>query len=258
MKKSILLAFTLVLTVTMFSQTATNWTCKDCSGVEHTLFDVLDAGKVIVIDWVMPCGPCAGPTITTHNVVQSYQSTHPGKVIMYLVDDYADTPCISLASWATGIGVTNVTVFSNAAINMMDYGSVGMPKVVVIGGPEYKVYYNANNSVNHVLMQSAINEAIAATTVGIGGNEAAFSGVSLYPNPTRSNSTLTFDLKEPSPVTIEMLSPSGQLISQQIYNSPKSGRNTFEINTEALSTGIYFVRLQASDQVSMVKLAIGF
>jgi hypothetical protein len=176
---------------------------------------------------------------------------------MYVADDFADTPCISLVSWLNGIGVTNVTPFSNAAINMMDYGSIGMPKVVVIGGPEYKVFYNANNSVNHVLMQSAINEAIAATTVGIGGNEAAFSGVSLYPNPTRSNSTLTFDLKEPSPVTIETLSPSGQLISQQIYSAPNPGRNTFEINTEALSTGIYFVRLRANDQVSMVKLAVG-
>lgn len=257
MKKSILLALTFSLTVTLYSQTATNWTCKDCSGVEHTLFDVLDSGKVVVIDWVMPCGPCAGPTITTHNVVQSYQDTHPGKVIMYVADDFADTPCISLASWLTGIGVTNVTAFSNAAINMNDYGSIGMPKVVVIGGPEYKVFYNANNSENHVLMQSAINEAIAATTVGVGENEAAFSGVSLYPNPTSSNSTLTFDLKEPSPVTIETLSPSGQLISQQIFSSPNSGRNTFEINTEALSTGIYFVRLRANDRVSMVKLAVG-
>lgn len=258
MKKLILIVAAIVLSYYGYTQTATNFSCKDCSGVDHTLYDVLDAGKVVVFVWVMPCGPCAGPTITTHNVVQSYQTSHPGKVIMYLCDDYADTPCVSLASWANGIGTTNVTLFSNSAIRMEDYGNPGMPKIVVVGGPDYQVFYNSNNTVNHVLLQAAINEAIAATTVGIGENKPSLNSVSLYPNPTRGNSTLNFDLNEPSPVTIEILNQTGQIISQQFYGNPNSGSNTFEVNTEMLPPGIYIVRLRANNQVSMVKLAVGF
>jgi hypothetical protein len=84
MKKLILVFLVALFSYVANGQTATNFTCNDCTGVSHTLFDELDAGNVIVLCWVMPCGSCIGPTLTTYNVVQSFATSHPGRVKLYI------------------------------------------------------------------------------------------------------------------------------------------------------------------------------
>ena len=48
-----------------------------------------DAGKVVVIAWPMPCGSCIAPCLSAYTEVQNYTSSYPGRVLYYLVDDYA-------------------------------------------------------------------------------------------------------------------------------------------------------------------------
>ena len=194
MKKTLLVSITALMLSTGFAQTATNFNCNDCDGVNHDLFTELDAGKVIVICWVMPCGSCVGPSLTTSNVVQSFQTSHPDKVFMYMVDDYANTNCNSLNSWANNNNINPASVFSNAAIKMSDYGSPGMPKVVVVGDVNHAVFYNANNSVNATALQEAINTAITSTTTGVAVDKAAFSSVEFFPNPSSTSSSIVFSL----------------------------------------------------------------
>ena len=161
MKKLLLVSTTILLSNLLHSQTATNFTVSDCSGGSHNLFSELNEGKIIVLCWVMPCGACAGPTKTAFNVVNSYQTSNPGRVLFYLVDDYANNSCNDITGWASGIGVTNQKTFINQAISMDDYGSAGMLKIVVLGGSDHKVLYNANNTVNSTTMQNAIDNAVA-------------------------------------------------------------------------------------------------
>lgn len=255
MKKTILLIPLLFIFVSAHTQTATNFTCKDCTGTNYELFAELDAGKVIVIDWVMPCGPCAGPTLTTYNIVKSYQDTHPGKVVMYLCDDFADTPCPSLVGWANSIGVHDVVFFSDESIDMMDYGSIGMPKVVVIGGPEYKVFFNANNTLNHETLIAAIDEAIAATTVGVENLSGSNSGMRLFPNPAKGSFSVTFSAENNEPVVIEVLSSHGQPMIKQLVSDPSAGENMVRFN-EQLPSGIYLVKLKSNQGTRVEKLVI--
>jgi len=255
MKKILLLASAIFATFTLFAQTAVNFSCNDCTGVNHTLFNELDAGKVIVIDWVMPCSACVGPTLTTKNVVQSFQSSHPGKVFLYIADDYANTNCTSLTSWVNSIGVTGATIFSDGKIKMTDYGSVGMPKVVVIGGPNHQVFYNTNNSVDPTLLQAAITEAIAASSVGI--DESVISEkMSLFPNPADETSSLTLELQNQADVQMDILTIDGSKVSQIDKSSLTAGRHTLTVNTSNLSPGIYFVRIQVNGLSGMVKLSV--
>ena len=148
MKKYILRSlFVLFVTNVSFAQTtATDFTTNDCNGVSHNLFDSLDAGNVIVIGWVMPCGPCATYTLPAYSAVQSFATSHPGRVHFYLVDDYANTTCATLINWGNTNNMPLNTTFSSADINMLDYGTTGMPKVVVLGGDSHLIYYNENNS----------------------------------------------------------------------------------------------------------------
>src|SRR5688572_1006830 len=105
MKKLLFLLLIAISWLPVSAQVATNFTCNDCSGNLHNLFSELDAGKVIVLDWVMPCGGCTAPSQTAHNIVQGFQSTNPNQVLFYMVDDYANTSCSSLNGWANSIGI---------------------------------------------------------------------------------------------------------------------------------------------------------
>ncbi|MDD3877758.1 MAG: hypothetical protein PHT69_14150 [Bacteroidales bacterium] len=147
------------------SQTATNFTVTDCDSVTYDLFSEIDSGKVIVLCWVMPCPPCVVPTKTAFNVVKRYQTSHPGKVLFFLVDDYANTTCSTLNSWAQTNEIITSSFsrkFSNPAIDMTHYGTPGMPKIVVVGGTARSVYYNENTIVNVSALKKAINNALAS------------------------------------------------------------------------------------------------
>ena len=100
MKKLSIAILTILCSGISFAQTtATDFTTNDCAGVSHTLFSELDAGKIIVAAFVMPCGSCSAPSLAAYNAVQSYAISNPNTVYFYLVDDAANTTCASLTSW---------------------------------------------------------------------------------------------------------------------------------------------------------------
>ncbi len=146
--------------------TATDFTQNDCNGISHNLFSELNANKVIVIAWVMPCQYCVDGAAAGWNAAQSFAVSNPGKVLYYLVDDFGDNTCADLSNWTVTNNVAGGTPisFNNLGnpINMKDYGSAGMPKVVVVGGSSHYVYFNENFSAadNEPMITSAIAQAL--------------------------------------------------------------------------------------------------
>lgn len=143
MKYTALILFLIALSGRMtYAQTAVDFTATDCQGSEINLYDELNVGKVVVIVWIMPCGSCIGPAKTAFNVAKSFKDSHPGRVTYFLVDDYANSTCNSITNWASTNNIQPTSVFSTSVIKMSDYGSDGMPKVVVLAGTEHKVLFN--------------------------------------------------------------------------------------------------------------------
>ena len=139
--------------------TATDFTANDCDGVQHNLFTELDAKTIVILAWVMPCATCVTDPLATFNIVQTYATSHPGQIAFYLVDDYANTACSGFDAWANFYGLGATTKFSDASISMSDYGTDGMPKIVVLGGSNHQVYFNKNSSSEGV--KEAIDQALA-------------------------------------------------------------------------------------------------
>ena len=116
MKKFILKNLIILLSFnTVLAQTATDFITDDCNGVSHSLFDSLNAGNVIVLAWVMPCGPCATYTLPAYSAVQSFATSHPDRVDFYLVDDYANTACPTLVNWGISNSMSTNTAFSSTS-----------------------------------------------------------------------------------------------------------------------------------------------
>jgi len=193
--------------------TATDFTTNDCNGISHSLFDELDNGKVIVIAWVMPCAPCATFAGYASDAVQSFATSHPGIVKYYLADDYANSTCSYLAGWALNYEIATDAIFSDALLDMADYGTAGMPKVVVLGKNTHTIYYNENNgSPSFVGVKDAITLALAPL---VGVNEQAENNLNLtaYPNPTTVVINVEYNSK--TPVQFNIINMLGENIFSQ-------------------------------------------
>ncbi|HJY64605.1 MAG TPA: T9SS type A sorting domain-containing protein [Ignavibacteria bacterium] len=244
MKKLLLFCSVLFIGASLSAQTtATNFTCNDCASTSHTLFTELDAGKVIVLVWVMPCATCIGPSQSAYAAAQSFSSSHPGRVLFYLADDVGTTACSTLNSWATTNSMPNSTKFSNPAIKMTDYGTAGMPKVVILGGTNHTVFYNANNTFSSSAMSTAITNALNAGT-GITEPANIFS-INLFPNPANVSTSISYSLESSSDVTIEIFNLVGEKTKSVFSGNQNAGEHAIDVDCTKLSNGIYFVKLSA-------------
>ena len=240
----------------LFGQTyATDFTATDCNGVSHNLFSELDSGKIIVIAWVMPCGPCVTHALPAYVSALSYSSSHPGQVYFYMVDDYANTDCSSLTSWATSNQMTESTVFSDASIKMTDYGSPGMPKAVVLGGSDHKVYFNEKEG---NITTQGVNEAIdQALGISNGINERSRVKLYTYPNPTNDNLSVSYELKQDSDLSFEVFNLSGVRVLKVVNEGYKSsGMKTSTIDINELNSGIYFLRVNTAYKNEIIMFTI--
>lgn len=254
MNKHVLTIFFSTLLAVSVAQTATDFTAEDCNGTTHNLFSQLDAGKVIVICWVMPCGACVGPAFTTSNVVQSYSATHPNTVIMYLVDDYGNTACSSINSWANTNNLTRTTRFSNSDISMADYGTDGMPKTVVLAGSNHAVLYNSNFTVDPTELQNAINTAL--TTTGIHDISGIVSAFNLFPNPASKSAEVQFTLLKNALVHVDVYNLEGQLINNAFKGNLVAGKNNISIDVSTYVSGTYLLKLSVDDKSKLLNLVV--
>jgi len=70
--------------------------------------------------------------------------------------------------------------------------------------------------------------------------------ITVYPNPVKNSTTLSFELIEKSSVIINVLNISGQLQSTQDFGEKEKGLVELRINTEELSKGIYLLEVSTS------------
>lgn len=221
------------------AQTAPDFTAPDCSSSSHTLYTELNAGKTVVITWVMPCGSCVNGGKAAQNAVASFNTSNPGKVVYWMIDDLGDTPCPSLSSWASTNGITAPTLFGNAgnAADENDFGGTGMPHVVVIA-PNKTILFNKKNGAanDETGIKAAISQSIALNVAEIDARE-----ISIAPNPA-SNEVKVSYTKAIS--TIKVVTAMGQTVAEYNYASRTLNPS---INISALATGIYKVLITDLD-----------
>lgn len=256
MKKSIFTIGCILATSLLSAQTtATDFTANDCSGTSHHLFAEMDAGKIIVAAFVMPCGSCAPNSIAAYNAVQSYASSNPNTVYFYLVDDNANTSCNTLTSWGNSNSMSNAIKFSNSAFTMSDYGTPGMPKIVVMGGSNHSIVYNKNSGVSTSGVQAAINSLLSASVNEIKEN-TPFS-LKAIPNPGNGVFNLEYSVQNNSDVVIELFTVSGKLIKMIEEKNVQSGSHSVLFDSSNnLETGSYFVKVTSNNETQTINVIV--
>lgn len=80
-------------------------------------------------------------------------------------------------------------------------------------------------------------------------------GMSIYPNPTSNNATVTFNLANASDVLVNVTDLSGK-VAQTINLGSVNGAQSVNINADTLSNGVYMVNVNVNGVVSTQKLVV--
>jgi len=78
--------------------------------------------------------------------------------------------------------------------------------------------------------------------------------LNISPNPVSKNCMLEFELSEPNPVSIQILSSSGNIVSELENSIFPTGKNQVSWSTNGLNEGIYFVRLRIGNKTITRKI----
>ena len=288
--KSLLVLF--VANVSFSQTTATDFTANDCNGVSHHLFDELDNGNVVVISWVMPCSPCATYSLPAYSAVQSFASSHPGRVHFYIADD-ALSPiygsCSSLPTWGNSNSMPNSTFFQSADVNMNGYGVSGMPKVVVLGRSQHTIFYNQNNT-NPTFsgVQNAIDSALFTnyvptwdclngSCIDSGNGNGIYADsltcvancitnditnfthndiLSVFPNPTNDFLNISYQVVPGEDINFEIIN----ILGETVFTFNKSSQNIGQYNNifdiSGLTKGTYFLKLSTLSHTEISRFVV--
>ena len=259
MKKILLInaLFCFSVGIILAQTTATDFTTNDCNGASHHLFDELDNGDVIVIAWVMPCGPCETYSLPAYSAVQTFATSHPGRVHFYIADDYGTTACGTLNNFASNMPIS--TIFSSTDVIMTDYSvlGTGMPKVVVLGGSDHHIYYNENdNKINFPDVQTAISDALS-TPLGIEQSVSNKFEISTYPNPVNNVLNISYIKNQSSLINFTIVDILGKAaLSIEEDASYLKGEATKSINVSTLDNGNYFLKISSESVVESMPFVV--
>jgi len=139
-----MLLLSVMITSPVLSQeTAMDFTQEECNGNSHHLFAELDAGKVVILDFVMlNCAPCIVGTNALEGIVGPYENSHPGRVHIYSYGFLNSYTCEQMTAWKENNGYDH-PVFNNGEEQVDYYGGMGMPTMVVVGTNEHKVFFKS-------------------------------------------------------------------------------------------------------------------
>lgn len=84
----------------------------------------------------------------------------------------------------------------------------------------------------------------------------AVNQLSLFPNPTSDLLTVTFDLTESMPLTIDVFNALGQRIQTVAAQNFTAGSHTLEVDASAMPGGLYFINLRNADKVVTKRFAV--
>ena len=161
-------------------------------------------------------------------------------------------------------GFTNVDLavtFTNTSVGATDYswnfgdGNTDLtatPSHTYATPGDYTVVLTATNGV----CSSEFSFTVSVENAGVEEN-SIISSLTMFPNPANENVQLTFNSKENSTVTIQVVDFAGKIVSQKTNFIIDAGKNTISLETTNLESGLYNVIIVSENgSTKSLKLAV--
>lgn len=96
---------------------------------------------------------------------------------------------------------------------------------------------------------------ITNTATGI-TEQTAVENVNVYPNPMANNATVNFNLVESNNVDIVLVNSLGQVVLNETLGNMSAGEQSYLLNAESLSNGLYFLNIKVGENTITKKVSI--
>lgn len=83
-------------------------------------------------------------------------------------------------------------------------------------------------------------------------NKSASSNISIFPNPTNGNVSITFDGVDGESAVVNVMDLSGRIIKSENLGKLSPGEGTYSVETTSLTSGIYLVNVSSTSGVKRV------
>lgn len=133
-----------------------------------------------------------------------------------------------------------------------NFATLNFPNVSSNSRVRFKFIFTGGSYPNNIYLDDININA----TVGIDEVHSDFYGVSLFPNPSRSSTTLVYTNKAMSPVQISLIDMSGRIIESWTPNTNSPGQQTLPINTDNLAKGVYMVNMKSEQNNVTMRLLV--
>jgi hypothetical protein len=228
---------------------------NDCDAVNHHLFAELDAGLVVLMEFVMipSCTPCIQAANKLQPIHNAFQASHPGRVKWYTIGYSNSYTCPQMQSWVSNNSLSPDALFIQGSSEVNYYGGMGMPTIVVVGKSTHDVFFRkvgftASDTTN---IKTAIESALS--TASIENSEEWQQNIRIYPNPAKDFVQIIAG-NAGTILEVEVVSLAGNVI-KRLQADP--GKNELQIDLKGIPQGVYLVSVTGTDgQVAVRRLMI--
>ncbi len=208
-----------------------------------------------------------GDTVAVDGYQQSYNGDCP--LAFIFIDNYAIGPCENIPPDTVGVPyagagmlVQNIDclLFEPLAgfagrYELENYGAFGDGDSVYVEGDLFiDCQSQCTNAIACIFDNTIISFSIPDSSVTSPTNLAV--DIRNYPNPFNPATIISFELPQPSRVTLEVYNILGQKVETLIENETRSGQQEIEWNGDKYASGIYFYRLQTENEVITKKMSL--
>jgi hypothetical protein len=223
-----------------------DWTKNECrSGESVHLYQKISEGYVIVQEYIMlNCPPCVTAGQSISNIVDQYEASHPGRIVVYQTGDFDWITCTHMLKWADDYGFDETLLFTDGEDEINYYGEMGMPTIVILGGGSaphvFRLqmgYPSGSDSLIRLAIDSALASApFTAATPVVQGNNDRLELQYLQNSRIQIKSNRQI-------VSYEIINSSGQVVFQQRLYEPDSILN---IDISFLPRGVHILKIEDS------------
>ncbi len=250
-KTSLFLAFCLWISIASAQLgTAHNFTVTDINGNSITLYDILDEGKVVVLDvsttW---CGTCWN-LHNNHYLQDLHDKWGPDgtdqiRVIFYEGDGQTGMDALNgtggntLGDWVTGVTYQIVNE-SPIQLDLNVFAPQGFPTINIIRPGDYEIVGDPWNE-DLAGMEAVINsiDGITLGEVTTSTNDISKESFKVFPNPAAD--MINVDLSGVSQSVDKMIISNS--VGQTIREINIGENKRVEVEIAELETGFYFIHL---------------
>jgi len=259
MKKITLFIAVFFATMPLFSQTwldtAVDFTETDASGVEHNLFDILDAGQYVVIDffyttWV----GCIETAPYIAEAYKKYGCNTADVFIMSISSSDNNSQCLSFDS-QYGIEFPTISGIEGHGSDICNTYSVHSFPTYILIAPDHSIVetnmwpITKTEDFDPFFTAHHINESSCSTEIY---KQELNNVLSVYPNP--STGIFNLDINYTGQVNIKVNNILGiTVLNKQIYVDNNSLENINLLNN---NDGIYFVTINTKEYSIVKKIEL--